>query len=137
MGTPCLNLNESLFESDRAEDWVHAEPRVYTRRQMEALISQLTALGFQRLRWQGAPARVINLVGRNPWDPLPSAPPPKEGLDYQGCLALDVRDGGSTGRWTVAPGFLKWNDRWYFSPNGENYEHTVSSTTLWKLRVRA
>lgn len=137
MRTPSFGLHESLFTSDQAQDWAQAGPRGYTRRQMEALLPQLTNLGFQRLRWTNVPTRVIYPVGSTPWDSLPSTFPPKEGLNHQARLALDIREGGSSGRWMITPGFLKWNDRWYFSPDGDNCQQTVSDTTLWRLRLKA
>lgn len=134
-----INLGDNLFDSNDVRAWVEAEPRIYTRREMEFYLAQLQALSFQRLRWSSAPYGSVHLEGDNPWSKLPSACPPKQGpqnpqVTRHTLLALDVRSADSLGRWQVSPGFLRWIERWYFSRDGEHFAPTVSSTTLWRTQ---
>ncbi len=137
MGTPSLVLNESLFDSDRVQDWADAKPRVYSRTQMEALLEQLRRLQFEALNFGSPPTADVHPVGSTPWNGFCAAVPTKHPDSRQDILALGVWTCPNQERWRVCPGFLRWNNRWYFSITGDDFKRELSSTTLWRMRRKA
>jgi hypothetical protein len=137
MNTSSLELHESLFASDKAQDWADAKPRVYSRAQMKALLAQLEGLGFRRLGEGAEIASVKINSGVTPWDALLPSTPEDLLAHRQGILALGVLAGPSLEEKIVLPGFLRNVEGWYLSGDGLRFDRDFPSTVAWRMGGKA
>ena len=121
-----------LIQSTNKGVWAQHPGFSVTTEELTRQIEAIRAQGFQRLRWDNPSSNGSYLqFPESPLQAISRACPPRQGRTSTELLALTLARGVGA-ELKVGVGFLRYNDRWYFSTTGNNFEQQISSATVWK-----
>lgn len=124
-----LHLPELICSTDRRV-WAEHPGFVGTVEEIASVVEAIRVQGFQRLSWPCASSEVCLPFPNSPFQTLHAAPPPRNRMATE-LLALTLSSGEGP-QIHVGAGFLRYNDRWYFSTTGDNFLHQLTTATVWK-----
>ena len=125
-----LSLPELIESTDRGV-WAAHPGFAGTHEELTRHIEAIRANGFQRLRWDNPPNHMCYLpFPESPFQSIGKAGPSRNRMSDD-ILALTLAR-AEDAKLKVGVGFLRYNDRWYFSTTGRNFEYQISSATVWR-----